>query len=86
MVSSRPWGKVAFAPVLPVSIILMAVSTCSKLRSQRLRRRLCTARRKVERFIAKGRSNQGYHYLGSAKIYSRIGEALAKAIIEKKNK
>jgi alpha-galactosidase len=32
-------------------------------------------------YIAKNRSNQGYHYLGSAKTYSRIGEALAKAII-----
>jgi Carbohydrate esterase, sialic acid-specific acetylesterase len=33
-------------------------------------------------YIAKNRSNQGYHYLGSAKTYSRIGEALANAIIE----
>ncbi len=28
-----------------------------------------------------GRSNGSYHYLGSAKIYSRIGEAFAKALI-----
>lgn len=33
-------------------------------------------------YIGKNRSNQGYHYMGSAKTYSRIGEALAKAIIE----
>jgi hypothetical protein len=38
-------------------------------------------------YFSKNRSNQGYHYLGSAKIYSRIGEALAKAMIDiKKNK
>ncbi len=35
-----------------------------------------------QEYIAKNRSNQGYHYLGSAKIYSRIGEALAKAIVD----
>jgi alpha-galactosidase len=35
-----------------------------------------------QEYIAKNRSNQGYHYLGSAKTYSRIGEALAKAIVE----
>ncbi len=29
-----------------------------------------------------GRSNGSYHYLGSAKIYSRIGEAFAKAMID----
>jgi alpha-galactosidase len=33
-------------------------------------------------YIAKNRSNQGYHYLGSAKTYSRIGKALANAIVE----
>jgi hypothetical protein len=33
-------------------------------------------------YLSKNSSNQGYHYMGSAKIYSRIGEALAKAIIE----
>ncbi len=33
-------------------------------------------------YIARNRSNQGYHYLGSAKTYSRIGEALALAIVE----
>ncbi len=32
--------------------------------------------------IASGRSNQDFHYLGSAKIYSRIGEALAIALHE----
>jgi hypothetical protein len=38
-------------------------------------------------YMSKNRSNQAYHYLGSAKIYSRIGEALAKVIIEmNKNK
>ena len=30
----------------------------------------------------KGKSNAGYHYLGSAKIYSFIGKSLAEAIIE----
>ena len=30
----------------------------------------------------KGKSNAGYHYLGSAKIYSLIGQAFAKTIIE----
>ncbi|MDT8389326.1 MAG: sialate O-acetylesterase [Lentisphaeria bacterium] len=34
---------------------------------------------------AKGKSNQAYHYLGSAKIYSQIGEAFANALIELKN-
>lgn len=33
-------------------------------------------------YIAKNRCNQGYHYLGSAKTYSQIGEALAKALLE----
>jgi alpha-galactosidase len=33
-------------------------------------------------YIAKNRSNAAYHYLGSAKIYSRIGEALAHATLE----
>lgn len=33
-------------------------------------------------FLETGRSNAGFHYLGSAKIYSRIGEAFAKALIE----
>jgi len=32
----------------------------------------------------KGVSNQTYHYLGSAKILSRLGEALAEALINKK--
>ena len=32
--------------------------------------------------LAKGKSNQAYHYLGSAYTYSLIGEALAKAIVE----
>lgn len=31
--------------------------------------------------LSKGKSDQGYHYLGSAYTYSLIGEALAKAII-----
>ena len=33
-------------------------------------------------YMARNRSNQGYHYLGSAKTYSRIGEALAKSIVQ----
>ena len=32
--------------------------------------------------LSEGRSNQEYHYLGSAYTYSRIGEAMAKAMIE----
>lgn len=32
----------------------------------------------------RGASNQGYHYLGSAKTLSQIGEAFAKALLEKK--
>jgi len=35
-----------------------------------------------DRALSKGRSNQEYHYLGSAYTYSRIGEAMAKAMIE----
>jgi hypothetical protein len=35
-----------------------------------------------EREIAKGVSNQGFHYMGSSKIYSRIGEAFAEALIK----
>ncbi len=31
--------------------------------------------------LAKGKSNQAFHYLGSAYTYSRVGEALAKAMI-----
>lgn len=31
--------------------------------------------------LAKGKSNQAYHYLGSAYTYSLIGEALAKGLI-----
>lgn len=31
---------------------------------------------------AKGKSNAAYHYLGSAKIYSLIGQAFAKAVID----
>lgn len=33
-------------------------------------------------YIAKNRSQQGYHYLGSAKTYSQIGEAFAKALFK----
>jgi hypothetical protein len=36
--------------------------------------------------LAKGKSNQGFHYLGSAYTYSRIGEAFAKAMIELQKK
>ena len=38
-----------------------------------------------QEYIARNRSNQGYHYLGSAKIYSRIGEALALALVDIKS-
>ena len=37
-------------------------------------------------YIAKNRSSQGYHYMGSAKTYSRVGEALALAIVEMRAK
>lgn len=37
-------------------------------------------------YISKNRSNQGYHYLGSAKTYSRIGEAFARVLIEENAK
>jgi alpha-galactosidase len=36
------------------------------------------------KYLQAGRSNAGFHYLGSAKIYSRIGEAFAKALIASK--
>jgi alpha-galactosidase len=39
-----------------------------------------------QEYIAKNRSALGYHYMGSAKTYSRVGEALAKAIIEMSKK
>lgn len=38
-----------------------------------------------QEYIAKNQSNAGFHYLGSAKTYSRIGEACAKAIVEMNN-
>ena len=34
-----------------------------------------------EREILKGSSNQGYHYMGSAKITGRIGVAFAEALL-----
>lgn len=34
-----------------------------------------------QEYLAKNKSNQAYHYLGSAKIYSQIGRALAEALI-----
>ena len=34
-----------------------------------------------EIYVKQNLSNQGFHYNGSAKIYSRIGEAFAKAMI-----
>ncbi len=46
-------------------------------------KRLDEIRTPEEKEAAKGISNKSYHYLGSAKILSRIGEALAKALIEK---
>ncbi len=36
------------------------------------------------KYYEQGRSNAAYHYLGSAKIYSRIGEAFAEALVELK--
>ena len=39
-----------------------------------------------QEYIAKNQSNAGFHYLGSAKTYSRIGEACAKAIVEMRKK
>jgi hypothetical protein len=34
------------------------------------------------RALAKGKSNQDYHYLGSAYTYSQIGEAMARGILD----
>lgn len=34
------------------------------------------------KYLKTGKSNGGYHYYGSAKIYSRIGEAFAEALIK----
>jgi hypothetical protein len=39
-----------------------------------------------QEYMRLNKSNAGYHYLGSAKTYSRIGEALAKAIVEMRKK
>ncbi len=47
-------------------------------------KRLDEIRTPEEKEAVKGISHKSYHYLGSAKILSRIGEALAKALIEKK--
>lgn len=44
-------------------------------------REVCTPR---DVDLSKGQSNQSYHYMGSAKTYSLIGEALARAIAERK--
>ena len=35
-----------------------------------------------QEYLQQNHSNQGYHYLGSGKIFARIGEAFAKAMIE----
>jgi hypothetical protein len=51
----------------------------SKTKMQKIRDALFTPEELD--YMAKNRSNQGYHYLGSAKTYSRIGEALALAIL-----
>jgi alpha-galactosidase len=48
------------------------------------RKRLAEVHTPEEAIAYKGVSNQAYHYLGSAKILSRIGEALAEALINKK--
>ena len=39
---------------------------------------------KEEWALKNGKSNAGFHYLGSLKCYSQIGEALANTIIEMK--
>jgi alpha-galactosidase len=48
------------------------------------KKRLAEIHTPEEAIAFKGISNQPYHYLGSAKILSRIGEALAEALINKK--
>jgi Carbohydrate esterase, sialic acid-specific acetylesterase len=48
------------------------------------RKRLAEIHTPEEAIAFKGISNQPYHYLGSAKILSRIGEALAEALINRK--
>lgn len=35
-----------------------------------------------DREVLKGASNQGYHYLGSAKIMAQIGKAFAEAMVK----
>lgn len=47
-------------------------------------KRLAEIHTPEEAIAFKGISNQPYHYLGSAKILSRIGEALAAALVDKK--
>ena len=50
------------------------------------RKRLAEIHTPEEAIAFKGISNSPYHYLGSAKILSRVGEALAEALINKKGK
>jgi hypothetical protein len=45
------------------------------------RKRLAEVLTPEEAIAFKGISNSPYHYLGSAKILSRIGEAFAEALI-----
>jgi alpha-galactosidase len=49
-------------------------------------KRLAEIHTPEEAIAFKGISNQPYHYLGSAKILSRIGEALAEALVNKTGK
>jgi hypothetical protein len=37
--------------------------------------------REEQEYMRINKSNAGFHYLGSAKTYSRIGKAFAKAIV-----
>lgn len=54
----------------------------SKPDSAELRKQLDAIAPPRFRELAKGKSNQAYHYLGSAYTYSRVGEALAKAMLD----
>ena len=62
-----------------VDVIIDGRTEAGKAREARLRDEVYPPKYQE---IARGRSNGEYHYFGSAKIYSRIGEAFAKAMVD----
>jgi alpha-galactosidase len=60
-----------------VDVLLEALTKEGKANLTTVCGEICTPR---DRELAKGKSNQSFHYNGSAYTYSRIGEALAKAL------